>query len=375
MLPSGLINPNCNNLVGSGVVIHVPSFFTELENIEKKGLDCRDRLFVSDRAHLVFDFHQIADGLKEKELSTSNKAIGTTGKGIGPTYSTKASRSGIRVHHLVSQEPGAWEEFVTRYKRLVDSRQKRYGEFEFDVEADLAKYKKYADELRPFVVDAIPFLNDALAAKKRILIEGANALMLDLDFGTYPYVTSSNTSIGGVCTGLGIPPQKLRNIYGVVKAYTTRVGAGPFPTEQLNEIGEHLQTVGAEFGVTTGRKRRCGWLDLVVLKFSTLINGYTSLNITKLDVLDQLPELKVAVGYKHNGKELASFPADLSLLEKVEVIYETLPGWKSDTSKCRTFSDLPENAKKYVEYIEKFLNVPVEWIGVGPGRESMLTRN
>lgn len=374
MLPSGLINPNCKNLVGSGVVVHVPSFFKELKDLEDKGLNCRDRLFVSSRAHLVFDFHQITDGLKEAELSKGNKAIGTTGKGIGPTYSTKASRSGLRVHHLVSQEPEAWEEFETRYRRLVDSRQKRYGEFEFDVVAHLAEYKKYADELRPFVVDAIPFIHDALNSNKRILIEGANALMLDLDFGTYPYVTSSNTSIGGVCTGLGIPPQKIRNIFGVVKAYTTRVGAGPFPTEQLNEVGEHLQSVGAEYGVTTGRKRRCGWLDLVVLKYSTLINGYTHLNLTKLDVLDQLPEIKIGIAYKYKGKTLPSFPEDLHVCEKVEVEYVTFPGWKTDTSRITKYEDLPKKAKEYIEYIEKFVNVKVQWVGVGPGRESMLVR-
>lgn len=375
MLPSGLINSNCANLVGSGVVVHVPSFFRELEDLEAKGLECRDRLFLSSRAHLVFDFHQIADGLKEAELSKGDKAIGTTGKGIGPTYSTKASRSGIRVHHLVSQEPGAWDEFVARYNRLVESRRKRYGEFEFDIEADLAKYKKYREQLRPFVIDAIPFIHKALNAHKRILIEGANALMLDLDFGTYPYVTSSNTSIGGVCTGLGIPPQKIRNVYGVVKAYTTRVGAGPFPTEQLNEIGDHLQSVGAEFGATTGRKRRCGWLDLVVVKYSALINGYTALNLTKLDVLDQISEIKVGVAYKYQGKTLESFPEDLSICEKVEVEYVTFPGWKTDISKITSYEDLPQEAKMYIDFIEKFVNVKVQWIGVGPGRESMLVKN
>jgi adenylosuccinate synthase len=374
MLPSGLINPHCKNLIGSGVVIHVPSFFKELETLENKGLDCRDRLYISSRAHLVFDFHQIADSLKERELSSSNKAIGTTGKGIGPAYSTKASRSGLRVHHLVSEEENAWDEFVTKYMKLLNSRRTRYGEFEFDADADLAKYKKYAETLRPFVVDAVPFMNKALQQNERILIEGANALMLDLDFGTYPYVTSSNCSVGGVCTGLGIPPHKLRNIYGVVKAYTTRVGAGPFPTEQLNEVGEHFQTVGAEFGVTTGRKRRCGWLDLVVLKYSTMINGYTSLNLTKLDVLDNLTEIKVGVFYKYQGKTLDSFPADLSVLEKVEVEYVTLPGWNCDTTHCKTYDALPQEAKAYVEFCENFLKVPVDWVGVGPRRESMLTR-
>lgn len=360
MLPSGLVNPKCLNLLGSGVVVHVPSFFEELENLEKKGLEGRDRLFVSSRAHLVFDFHQRTDKLKEAELSQNKKSIGTTGKGIGPTYSTKASRSGIRVHHLVSQEPEAWDEFKLRYHRLVESRYKRYGEFDYDIEGELAKYEKYRELLRPFVVDSVAFMQKAIADKKKILVEGANALMLDLDFGTYPYVTSSATGIGGVLTGLGIPPKQIRNVYGVVKAYTTRVGEGPFPTEQLNADGETLQTVGAEYGVTTGRKRRCGWLDLVVLKYSNAINGYTHLNITKLDVLDSFKEIKVAVAYNYNGEKLESFPEDLAKLGKVDVEYVTLPGWEQDISKITDYKDLPENAKKYLEYIENFLDVPIK---------------
>lgn len=374
MLPSGLVNPKCLNLVGSGVVIHVPSFFEELENLEKKGLQGRDRLFISSRAHLVFDFHQRTDKLKEAELSENKKSIGTTGKGIGPTYSTKASRSGIRVHHLVSDEPEAWEEFKNRYYRLVDTRMKRYGDFDYDAEAELARYAKYRELLRPFVVDSVPFMHKAIAEKKKILVEGANALMLDLDFGTYPYVTSSATGIGGVLTGLGVPPKAIRNVYGVVKAYTTRVGEGPFPTEQLNEVGETLQNVGAEYGVTTGRKRRCGWLDLVVLQYSNNINGYTHLNITKLDVLDSFKEIKVAVAYHYKGQKLDSFPDDLVKLGKVDVEYVTLPGWEQDISKITKYEDLPENAKKYLDFIEDFLNVPVKWVGVGPARESMLVK-
>lgn len=375
MLPSGLVNPKCLNLVGSGVVIHVPSLFEELENLEKKGLHCRDRLFISSRAHLVFDFHQRTDKLKEAELSENKKSIGTTGKGIGPTYSTKASRSGIRVHHLVNDEPEAWNEFETRYRRLVQTRKQRYGEFDYDVEEELARYKKYKDLLKPHVVDSIEFIHDALTSNKKILVEGANALMLDIDFGTYPYVTSSSTGIGGVLTGLGIPPKAINNIYGVVKAYTTRVGEGPFPTEQLNPDGEKLQNIGAEYGVTTGRKRRCGWLDLVVLKYSTLINGYTSLNITKLDVLDTFKDIKVGVSYSLNGKKLNSFPEDLNKLGKVDVEYVTLPGWEQDITQIKKYEDLPENAKKYLKYIEDYLGVPIEWVGTGPGRESMLSKS
>lgn len=374
MLPSGLVNQKCQNLVGSGVVVHLPSFFEELENLEKKGLNCRDRLFLSSRAHLVFDFHQRVDKLREAELSGNNKAIGTTGKGIGPTYSTKASRSGIRVHHLVSDEPDSWKEFETRLRRLVDTRFKRYGEFDCDIETELARYKELREKIKPFVVDSVEFMHNAIKSNKRILIEGANALMLDIDFGTYPYVTSSNTGIGGVLTGLGLPPKAINNIYGVVKAYTTRVGEGPFPTEQLNEDGEKLQTIGAEYGVTTGRKRRCGWLDLVVLKYSCLINGYTSLNITKLDVLDSFKEIKIGVSYSYNGKKLTSFPEDLYKLGKVEVEYVTLPGWEADITKIKTYEELPENAKKYLKFIEDFVETPIQWVGTGPARDSMLEK-
>lgn len=374
MLPSGLVNPNCKNLVGSGVVVHVPSFFQELENLESKGLNCRDRLFISSRAHLVFDFHQRTDKLKEAELSANKKSIGTTGKGIGPTYSTKASRSGLRVHHLVNPDPEAWEEFKTKYMRLIVSRKKRYGEFDYDLEEELARYAKYREQLRPFVVDSVVFMHDAIKQKKKILVEGANALMLDIDFGTYPYVTSSSTGIGGVLTGLGIPPNHINNVYGVVKAYTTRVGEGPFPTEQLNEVGETLQDVGAEYGVTTGRKRRCGWLDLVVLKYSAMINGYTSLNITKLDVLDQFKEIEVGIAYKLDGIETPSFPEDLHDLARVEVVYKKFPGWETDITNIKRYEDLPVNAKNYLKFIEEYLEIPIQWVGTGPARESMLEK-
>ncbi|PWN29136.1 Adenylosuccinate synthetase [Jaminaea rosea] len=367
LLPSGLINERCAGFIGSGVVVHVPSFFAELDAITKKGLNCDGRLFVSDRAHLVFDFHQVVDGLKEVELGGSS--IGTTKKGIGPAYSSKASRSGLRVHHLYDHET-----FANKFRKLVEGRFKRYGHFEYDTEGEIARYKAFAERLRPYVVDGVSFIHAALAANRRVLVEGANALMLDIDFGTYPFVTSSSTSIGGVCTGLGVPPNAVGEIYGVAKAYTTRVGGGPFPTELNDEIGVHLQEVGAEWGVTTGRRRRCGWLDLVMMRYSTLINGYTSLNLTKLDVLDDLKEIKVATSYKVNGQELASFPADLDILAQVEVVYKTMPGWQQDISKATTYEELPQACRDYVELIEQFLSCPVEYIGVGPGRESMIHR-
>ncbi|KAL0946380.1 hypothetical protein HGRIS_012610 [Hohenbuehelia grisea] len=305
LLPSGLINPNCTGIIGSGVVIHVPSFLAELDALQSQGLDCSNRLFISDRAILVFDFHQIVDGLKEVELGGSS--IGTTKKGIGPAYSGKASRSGLRVHHLFDHET-----FAVKFRKLVEGRFKRYGHFEYDTEGEILRYKALADRLRPFVVDSLVYIHNTLTSGKKLLVEGANALMLDLDFGTYPFVTSSSTSIGGVCTGLGIPPKLVGKTIGVMKAYTTRVGGGPFPTEQLNTVGEHFQEVGREYGTTTGRRRRCGWLDLVVMKHSHMINGYDSLNLTKLDVLDDLSEIKVGVKYLVDGKPLLGFPGGSS---------------------------------------------------------------
>ncbi|KAI8869375.1 adenylosuccinate synthase [Ramicandelaber brevisporus] len=376
LLPSGLIAPGCVGLIGSGVVVNLPDMFAEIEALERKGLtDVSKRIFVSDRAHLVFDFHKIVDGLKEVELG--GKSIGTTKRGIGPTYSSKASRSGIRVHHLFE----APEVLETRLRTIVENRFKRYGQFEYDVDAELLKYKAYAERLKPMVVDAVAFMHKRLAdPTQRILVEGANALFLDIDYGTYPFVTSSNTSIGGVLTGLGIPPNRIGKIYGVVKAYTTRVGMGPFPTELLNDIGVKLQEDGHEYGTTTGRRRRCGWLDLVMLRYSHMINGYTVFNLTKLDVLDTFESIKVAVAYKLTDpvtgetSSLDYYPADLSVLEKVEVEYVVLPGWMQDISKCRTYDELPENARKYIEFIEEQTGVPVEFIGVGVDRDAMVRK-
>ncbi|KAJ3000992.1 phosphoribosylaminoimidazole carboxylase ade2 [Globomyces sp. JEL0801] len=299
LLPSGLINPECISVIGNGVVIHLPSFFKEVENTVNKA----GRLFVSSRAHLVLDVHQLIDGIKEGELAVGGQDLGTTRKGIGPTYSSKASRSGLRVHHLYN-----FPEFEEKFRKIIANKKKRYGNFDYDIEGELQNYKELALKLKPYVIDSIKYVYDALNSGKHVLVEGANALMLDIDFGTYPFVTSSNTGVGGVSTGLGIPPRKITKVLGVVKAYTTRVGAGPFPTEQLNAVGEQLQTVGQEWGTTTGRKRRCGWLDTVVLKYSHMINDYTSINLTKLDVLDGLDEIKIGFAYKIGDDYLDSFP-------------------------------------------------------------------
>ncbi|KAH8659176.1 Adenylosuccinate synthetase [Tricladium varicosporioides] len=373
LLPSGLINPECHNLIGSGVVVHVPSFYKELEALETKGLqNVRDRIYISDRCHIVFDLHQLVDGLEETELG--GKSIGTTRKGIGPSYSTKAARSGVRISEIFNEEL-----FNARLRELARGYKKRYGELlRYDVEDEIQKFNEYRTtlELQKYVIDQVPFMQSVQQGSQPILIEGANALMLDLDFGTYPYVTSSNTGLGGIFTGLALNPTKVKNIHGVVKAYTTRVGGGPFPTEDLGEVGNKFQEIGREFGVTTGRRRRCGWLDLVVVKYSAAINHYTSLNVTKLDILDTFSTIKVATAYIHpeTGKEMDSFPADLELLGKVKVKYEELQGWEADISKARTFEELPENAQKYIMFIEEKVKIKVQYIGVGPGREAMITR-
>jgi adenylosuccinate synthase len=346
----------------------VPGFFKEIEGLEKQGINTHDRVLISDRCHVDLDLHTKVDGLEEVELGKAN--IGTTGKGIGPTYSTKATRSGIHVADIFNKE-----RFDGKLRHLASGFKKRYGDLlQYDAEEEIARFDEYRERLKPFVVDQVPLIESAVKGNVRMLVEGANALMLDIDHGTYPFVTSSNTGLGGIITGLHLHPRKIKETIGVVKAYTTRVGSGPFPSEQLNEIGERLQVVGKEFGVTTGRKRRCGWLDLMVVKYSNAINWYDAINLTKLDILDDFDEIKVATEYHYKGQQVTSFPADLDVLDKMEVKYVTLPGWKSNTVGLTKYKQLPENAQKYIEFIEEQVGVKVKYIGTGPKRESMIIR-
>jgi len=369
LIPSGILNPKSQCVLGNGMVIHLPTFFAELENLEKHNISYKGRLLVSDRAHLVLDLHQIIDGLKEQELSAghSNNSIGTTRKGIGPTYSSKASRSGIRVCDLEYLD-----KFKEKLELLVVNKHKRFGEFPYDIEAEFARYSKYKEILRPFVVDSVLYLNEAYHSGKKILIEGAQSTMLDLDFGTYPYVTSSSSSVGGACTGLGVSPDKIKTVIGVAKAYTTRVGAGPFPTELHGDFAEALRKEGGEYGTTTGRPRRIGWLDTVVLRYTHLVNNYTYLNLAKMDVLSKQKELKIGVAYIYKGEKLKTVPASLQVLAECEVEYETMPGWGVDIAKARDFEDLPEAAQNYVRRIETLVGVKIRWIGVGPDRRDMI---
>lgn len=374
LVPSGIVTERAVCFIGNGVVLHVPSLFSELGDIEAKGVKVQDRIKISDRAHLLFECHKIADGLGEDEASgAGNSQIGTTKQGIGPCYADKASRLNLRVGDLRYVD----QKFRPALERLVESKRKRFNNnFEYDIDAEVEKYREYAKRLEPFIVDGVDFINSAYAAGKKILVEGANAALLDIDFGTYPYVTSSNCTVGGVFTGLGLSFEKVGRVYGVVKAYTTRVGQGPFPTELSYETpeGKILVDIGREFGTTTGRRRRVGWLDLMILKYSVTLNGYTHLNLTKLDILDTFDEIKIAVGYRHNGRDLASFPANLEVLSEVEVVYETLPGWKSDITGVRKYEDLPQACRTYIERIEQIVGRHFAWIGVGPAREAMIER-
>jgi len=373
LLPSGLVHDGVMGVLGNGVVVHIPQLFDEMEKNEGKAMAPIDhtRLKISDRAHIVFDFHQQVDGLQESKRESG--MLGTTKKGIGPTYASKATRSGIRMADLVHGDFDT--HFAQKFRRIVNDHMAQYEKrgVDVDVDAEIERYRQLADRIRPFVTETVSLMHGYLNSGKRVLVEGANASMLDLDFGTYPFVTSSNCSVGGVLTGLGIPPARLGEVYGVVKAYTTRVGTGAFPTEQANELGDYLQTTGAEFGVTTGRRRRCGWLDIPLLKWTDTLNNYTALALTKLDILDGLDEIKIGVTYKKNGVAMDHFPSSEQDFENIEVDYVTLPGWKSPISDCRQFEDLPENAKNYVAKIESLIGKPIRWIGVGQARAAIIT--
>ncbi|KAI0221207.1 Adenylosuccinate synthetase [Lamellibrachia satsuma] len=343
LLPSGIIQPRCISVIGNGVVIHLPNFFDEIRKNEEKGLvGCTDRLRVSAQAHLVFDFHQRADGLHEQ--NRGSKSLGTTKKGIGPTYSSKATRNGLRVGDLV----GDFDVFSEKFRGLAKYFMERYPTLNIEVEKEIEQYRVFRDKLSPMVVDTVTLLNKALRNhENNILVEGANATMLDIDFGTYPMVTS-------------------------MKAYTTRVGCGSFPSELDEELGDLIRTKGAEIGVTTGRPRRCGWLDVVMLQYAHMINGFSAFALTKLDVLDSLPELKIGVAYMKDGKKLDYFPSCQQEFVDLKVEYITMPGWQTPTSHIRNFTDLPVNAQLYVRKLEELVHVPVKWVGVGQSRDSVI---
>lgn len=371
LVPSGVLNEATLCVIGNGVVVHLPSLLDELNSLKAKGVtDVMERVVISERAHLLFDLHKEVDGLREAEAE--GKKIGTTKRGIGPAYSSKATRNGLRICDLKNSDL-----FAAKLENLAADATARWGsDVVPSTDKEVAQYVELSKQILPMMRDTVDLINNAVDTGKRVLVEGANATMLDIDFGTYPFVTSSNPSIGGVVTGLGLAPSKFGAIIGVAKAYSTRVGAGPYPTEVFGQLADDLRAQGAEYGTTTGRPRRIGWLDMVALKYAARINGLTHINLTKLDVLSDLDEIPIGVAYILNGgaKVTATFPADLNDVESLEVEYESLPGWKEDISDVRQWKDLPEAAQQYCQRVEDLTGVHVKWIGVGPGRDALVEK-
>ncbi|MCI0697086.1 adenylosuccinate synthase [candidate division KSB1 bacterium] len=369
LIPSGILQPHTTCVIGNGVVIDPAALMHEIELLTQKGAQVQGRLLISHRAHLVMPYHKLLDQTKEE--SSPQGKIGTTGRGIGPAYVDKAHRMGIRIVDLLDTA-------MLREKIQQNLQEKNailnavYGKAPLDAEAILQEYRQFDESIDPFITDTARYLNEAIAEGKKILCEGAQGSLLDMDFGTYPYVTSSNPTSGGACTGLGIGPTKINSVLGVIKAYTTRVGMGPFPTEMQDAVGEHLRKLGNEFGATTGRPRRCGWFDAVVANYSAQINGIGAWALTKLDVLDTFAEIKLCTAYRYRGKELKTFPAEIHILENCEPVYETFPGWQQPTSTARKFQDLPKPAQNYLNAIEQITKISIKIISVGSDREQTI---
>ncbi len=369
LIPSGILQKHTVCYLGNGVVIDPAALLQEIEFLAQQGVAVQKRLFISHRAHLVMPYHKLLD--QTRESADELRKIGTTGRGIGPAYVDKAHRMGIRIVDLL-------DEATLREKILYNLEEKNailrtlYGQMPLDPEKILHECLELDERLDPFITDVSRELNQALAAGKRILCEGAQGTLLDLDFGTYPYVTSSSPVSGGACTGLGLGPTKINHVWGVIKAYTTRVGMGPFPTEIGPEEGIDLRTLGAEFGATTGRPRRCGWFDAVVANYAVQVNGIAAWAVTKLDVLDTLEEIKICVAYRHRGKEFKNFPAAMHILEQCEPVYESFPGWQEATTAARHFRELPARAQAYLKKIEEITQTRLAMISVGPQRDQTI---
>jgi adenylosuccinate synthase len=364
LIPSGILYPETKCLIASGTVIDPKVLVQELDNLQALGIPA-DNLRISQTAHVTMPYHRLID-LAEEERKGENK-IGTTGRGIGPTYADKSDRTGFRVLDLMCPDRfRAKLDWVLPLKNVL--LEKLYGLEALNAEAIQAEYMLYAERLGQYVVDTALFIDQAVRSRKNILFEGAQGTLLDLDHGTYPYVTSSNPISGGACVGSGVGPTIIDRVIGVTKAYTTRVGEGPFPTELKDEVGQHLGDVGAEFGTTTGRARRCGWFDAVIGRYAVRINGLDCLAITKLDVLDELDEIKVCVAYKIDGQKVTEIPLDAHLFGRCEPVYETLPGWKTFTSDCRTVEELPKAAYNYLKFLAAQTGIPVAIVSLGAAR-------
>ncbi len=371
LIPSGILREGVTAVIGNGVVVDLHALVQEMESLEKVGIRVADHLRISNRAHVIFPFHRLVE--KMSEARENRVAIGTTSRGIGPCYEDKIGRRGIRIADLYDQES-----FTTLYETLAADKQTLAETFKIDEPLDYTKIcaetLDLAERIRPLVCDTSMLLGREMAAGKKVLFEGAQGTMLDIDHGTYPFVTSSSASAGGAATGCGVAPTKIDGVIGVSKAYITRVGAGPFPTEMHNEAGETLRREGNEFGAVTGRPRRCGWFDAPLLRYTATINGFDSLMITKLDVLDQLKEIPVCVGYKIGGKMIDEMPATFRGMESIEPVYETMPGWLTTTRGISEYDKLPDGALRYLDYLQEKSGVEVGGVSTGPERTETIIR-
>lgn len=366
-IPSGVFRENATNIIGNGVVIDPVIFAEEVAELEKAGVNCVKKIQIAKKAHLILPTHRMLDAASE--AAKGKEKIGSTLKGIGPTYMDKTGRNGLRVGDIISSH------FMERYERLKHKHEGMLAnlDFEYDIKEYERKWMEGIEIMRQFpIVESEHVINNIIKGDAKILAEGAQGSLLDIDFGSYPFVTSSSTICAGACTGLGVAPRSIGEVYGIFKAYTTRVGAGPFPTELFDEYGEAMCVIGNEVGATTGRRRRCGWLDLVALKYTVMINGVTQLIMMKSDVLNTFKELKVAVAYKVNGEERTEFPYEI--LEDVEPVYKTFKGWNCDINHIRKYDDFPAELKAYIEFIEQETGVPIKIISVGPDREETIIR-
>ena len=369
LVPTGILHKNKTCVIGNGVVIDLEHLFSELQELEKRKIKFQKRLLISQNAHLVMPYHKVIERLEEE--ARGKHKIGTTGRGIGPAYRDKIARHGIRTIDLFHSQ--LFKQRVEWNLKIKEGLLSLLPEHELialkNKSLDIVKLKR---KVKPLLADVSLFLNQSIKKGKSVLFEGAQGTLLDVDFGTYPYCTSSNTTVGSICTGLGISPALIGEVVGVVKAYTTRVGDGPFPTEEKSELGEIMQKSGNEFGATTGRPRRCGWLDLVLLKYSFRINGVSKIALTKLDVLDRFDKIRVCVGYRYRGKTLTEFVPDLHILENCRPIYKEIPGWQKNTGGITNFKILPDKAKRYLDFIAKQLKTPIFMISTGVKRDQTI---
>ena len=368
LIPSGILYPNCVNIIGPGVVVNPKSILGEMDGLNERGIST-DKLYIDARAHCILPWHLELDALSEKARGGDD--IGTTKKGIGPTYMDKSERIGVRMHDFVDPErfEAVMTEACERKNKVITG---VYGGEPIDIKAVLEEYKVYADRLRSHVCDTSVLTYNAIKEGKEVLFEGAQGTLLDLDMGTYPYVTSSHPVSGGCCVGSGVGPTAIDEIVGICKSYTTRVGKGPFPTELFDETGDYIRNAGGEFGTVTGRPRRTGWFDAVIARYAVRVNGLTEMVINKIDPLCGLPKLKVCVAYDYKGQRIEEFPANFADLEDCKPIYEEFDGFTEDITGCKTFDELPEKVQSYIKELEKIVGCPVKLLGVGPGRDQVI---